>query len=131
MQDTGTARELQQAAIINAFAAMPRQSKHSEMAVSSLTQVIAPKGGALAHLLPACTLQPVARAVLFSSVASLLGSAGQAAYAAANGSMDGWAAAAAAKGCTAISVQWGAWAAPGVRAATQACSAAEGRSSQA
>ncbi len=74
---------------------------------------MAPKGGALAHLSPACTLQPVDRAVCFSSVASLLGTAGQAAYAAANGALDGWAAAAAARGCPAVSVQWGAWAAPG------------------
>ncbi len=74
---------------------------------------MAPKGGALAHLSPACTLQPVARTVLFSSVASPLGTAGQAAYAAANGALDGWAADAAARGCPAVSVQWGAWAAPG------------------
>ncbi len=56
---------------------------------------------------------PVDRVVLFSSVASLLGTAGQSAYAAANGGMDGWAAAAHDRGCDAVSVQWGAWSAPG------------------
>ena len=73
----------------------------------------APKLGALAHLSLACTLQPIGRAVLFSSVASLLGTAGQAAYAAANGGLDGWAAEACDAGCDVVSVQWGAWAAPG------------------
>jgi hypothetical protein len=76
-------------------------------------QVSAPKLAALAHLSLACALQPVGRAVLFSSVASLLGTAGQATYAAASGGLDGWAAAARDGGCDAVSVQWGAWAAPG------------------
>jgi NAD(P)-dependent dehydrogenase (short-subunit alcohol dehydrogenase family) len=80
-------------------------------------QVSAPKisaAGALQHLLQC---QPVSHQVLFSSVASLLGSPGQANYAAANAGLDGLAAQLAACGLPAVSVQWGAWAGGGMAAA--------------
>ena len=54
--------------------------------------------------------------VLFSSVASLLGSAGQASYSAANAGMDGFAAKWAGAGTPMASVQWGAWAGAGMAA---------------
>jgi hypothetical protein len=54
--------------------------------------------------------QPLAFSLLFSSVASLLGSAGQANYAAANSALDAAAAADNARGISTTSVRWGAWA---------------------
>ena len=61
-----------------------------------------------AHRSTAC--DPTAGLVLFSSVAALLGSAGQANYSAANGALDGLAAQWALKGRGVNAVQWGPWA---------------------
>jgi hypothetical protein len=63
--------------------------------------------------------QPLGTVVLFSSMAALLGSAGQANYAAANAALDGAAAAAQHGGVAAISVQWGAWAGAGMAAGSE------------
>ena len=54
---------------------------------------------------------PISQLLLFSSVASLFGSAGQASYAAANGALEGWITAASAQGLNGVAIQWGAWAA--------------------
>lgn len=54
--------------------------------------------------------------VLFSSVAALLGSAGQSCYSAANSSLDGLAAKWAKAGAPTRSLQWGAWAGAGMAA---------------
>lgn len=90
---------------------------------SAARRVLAPKLAGWAALQAAACPQPSAAHVLFSSVASLLGSPGQASYSAANAGLDAAAAQRAAQGVPAASVQFGAWAGAGM-AARQAGTAA-------
>ena len=86
--------------------------------------MFAPKVSALSSLLGlrsshsarglGASIQPLAAGVLFSSVASLMGSPGQANYAAANATLDGRAAGLQACGVSGVSIQWGAWAGGGM-----------------
>jgi len=80
---------------------------------ASLRVALAPKVAALTAMSSAIGLLPLQHMALFSSVASLLGTAGQANYAAANAGLDAWAAASSAAGCVATAVQWGAWSSTG------------------
>jgi hypothetical protein len=83
----------------------------------SVRRVEAPKAPGLHALMAALHGSPLVGTVLFSSVAALLGSPGQANYSAANAAMDEAAGALIAGGVAAVSVQWGAWAGAGMAAA--------------
>jgi len=61
-------------------------------------------------------LRPIQCALLFSSISSIIGSKGNASYAAANAAMDNMAKASSASGLNVRSIQWGAWASIGMAA---------------
>jgi short-subunit dehydrogenase len=86
----------------------------ANQSLSSMRAVQGPKTAAANLLLQQLQTQPAAAQVMFSSVASLLGSPGQANYAAANAGLDAAAHAAAATGLPCVSVQYGAWAGSGM-----------------
>ena len=83
---------------------------------SGIRAAFAPKSAAVGTSRHQLAAHPVVQEILFSSVASLLGSPGQANYSAANSLLDALAGAAHQAGSAATSVQWGAWAGAGMAA---------------
>ncbi len=81
----------------------------AEQAWANFDRVLAPKLDGTWHLHAQTLNQPLDFFVLFSSAAALIGSAGQANYAAANAFMDGFAQWRKAAGLPALSINWGAW----------------------
>ncbi|MEV4518461.1 SDR family NAD(P)-dependent oxidoreductase [Dactylosporangium sp. NPDC049525] len=80
-----------------------------ELDEESLRTVFEAKAAGAEHLAAATRGQPLTAFVLFSSASSLLGSAGQVNYGAANGFLDGLAEALRAGGVPATAVNWGPW----------------------
>ncbi len=88
----------------------------TDMDAERLERVLAPKVAGTWNLHQLCQDQPLDFFVLFSSVASLLGSPAQSNYAAANGFMDAFAHWRRANGLPALSLNWGTWAEIGMAA---------------
>ena len=81
----------------------------AKQSASRLRTVFAPKLVSTVFMHHQAAGSPVHQLLLYSSVASLLGSPGQANYAAANAALEGWLGAASAQGMNGIALQWGAW----------------------
>ena len=100
----GTRRLILHAGGMLVDATLPKQS------LSGIRQVLSAKVEAAQRACASTTCSPLAGMVLFSSVAALLGSAGQANYSAANGALDGLAAQWGGEGRSMTAMQWGPWA---------------------
>jgi hypothetical protein len=88
--------------------------------LAGIRAVFAPKATAWRLTDSRLSVQPTHTAVLFSSVAALLGSVGQLNYSIANSWLDAAAAGKQAAGAPAVSVQFGAWKGAGMAAASAA-----------
>ncbi|MCZ1017741.1 type I polyketide synthase [Streptomyces noursei] len=89
----------------------------TDLTATELAEVLSAKAAGAANLDALLADEPLDAFVLFSSVAAIWGSGGQAAYAAANAFLDGLAQQRRADGRVATSVAWGPWAGGGMAAA--------------
>ncbi len=89
----------------------------SRLTPASLAAVFGPKVAGAWNLHTRCASLPLDFFVVFSSIASVLGSPGQGSYAAANAFLDALAAERRATGRPGLSVSWGPWAEAGMAAA--------------
>ncbi len=87
-----------------------------EMSLDRLERTWQPKLAGAMSLHTALVDQPLDFFVLFSSVATVLGSPGQANYSASNGALDGFAAWRRGQGLPATTINWGPWADSGMAA---------------
>ena len=99
----------------------------AKQSLSGIRQVFAAKVHAAQHACANTAHEATAGMVLFSSVAALLGSAGQGNYSAANGALDGLAGMWELQGRSVTAMQWGPWAGkliPPFKSATCPCMSA-------
>jgi NAD(P)-dependent dehydrogenase (short-subunit alcohol dehydrogenase family)/acyl carrier protein len=97
----------------------------SRVDADRLARGLRPKADGAVNLVRATAGQGLDFVVLFSSGSALLGSPGQATYAAANAYLDGLAHRLAVDGVPAVSINWGAWAGRGMAANVDARTAQE------
>ncbi|WP_394848508.1 SDR family NAD(P)-dependent oxidoreductase [Pendulispora brunnea] len=96
-------------AVVHA-AGITQQTSLDAMTLPEFERVVAGKARGAAHLDALLGEKPLDAFVLFSSIAATWGSSGQAAYSAANAYLDALAQHRRARGLTATSIAWGAWA---------------------
>jgi acyl transferase domain-containing protein/thioesterase domain-containing protein/acyl carrier protein len=99
----------------------------SEMTLEQLDSAMRPKVLGAWNLHSATVNEPLDFFVMFSSVASVLGSPGQANYAAGNAYLDALAHARRAQGLAAIAINWGPWAGSGMAVAANRADAVQSR----
>ena len=82
--------------------------------IAMMRSAVAPKLNGAKNLFRLLGGAPATEHVMFSSIAALLGSPGQASYAAANGALSSLASVHRQSGCGAVTVEWGPWAGGGM-----------------